>query len=125
MIVRNSDTECPTQVRWPTGRRIVSDAIRSVTRTVRSRVEPPAPYVTETKAGCKGSSSRIAVHSRRSASSSFGGKNSNEHAGREPPRASSSGWLDRMGDAGPRVMSFSLGEVDPVATRGRHGETEY
>ena len=59
--------------------------MRSVTRTVRSRVEPPAPYVTETKLGFKGSSSRIAVHSARSPSSVFGGKNSKEKE--RPPEA--------------------------------------
>ena len=36
-------TEWLTAVRWPTGVRVVSAAIRPVTRTVRSRVDPPAP----------------------------------------------------------------------------------
>ena len=35
---RSSATDEPTQVRWPTGVSVVSAAIRSVTRTVRSRV---------------------------------------------------------------------------------------
>ena len=33
---------------------VVSLAMRSVIATVRSRVVPPAPYVTETKVGDKG-----------------------------------------------------------------------
>ena len=33
----------PTAVRWPTGVSVVSVAIRSVIRMVRSRVLPPAP----------------------------------------------------------------------------------
>src|SRR3954451_10267366 len=53
--------------------------MRSVMCTVRSRVEPPAPYVTETNVGCSPSSSRIACQRLRSPSSVFGGKNSNEH----------------------------------------------
>ena len=43
MIVRSSATEWFTAVRWATGSNVVSDAIRSVTSRVRSRVEPPAP----------------------------------------------------------------------------------
>ena len=43
MTPRSSVTEWPTQVRWASGVRRVSRAIRSVTRMVRSRVEPPAP----------------------------------------------------------------------------------
>src|SRR3954468_1185311 len=52
--------------------------MRSVMCPVRSRVEPPAPYVTDTKVGCRPSSSRIACQRLRSPSSVFGGKNSNE-----------------------------------------------
>ena len=44
----------PTQVRWAIGTIEVSRAIRPVTRTVVSREEPPAPYVTETKVGLVG-----------------------------------------------------------------------
>src|SRR3954452_2050920 len=53
--------------------------MRSVMWTVRSRVEPPAPYVTETNVGCSPSSSRMACHRLRSPSSVLGGKNSNEN----------------------------------------------
>ena len=40
---RNSATEWSTAVKCPTGVSVVSAAIRPVIRTVRSRVEPPAP----------------------------------------------------------------------------------
>ena len=70
---------CPTQVRWPTGTREVSRAIRPVIRTVVSRELPPAPYVTETNVGSKGSSSVIARQSCSSPSASLGGKNSKEN----------------------------------------------
>ena len=39
---------------------------------------PPAPYVTETKRGCKGSSRLIDFQRDFSIVSVFGGKNSNE-----------------------------------------------
>jgi hypothetical protein len=41
-------------------------------------VEPPAPYVTDTKLGASGASRSIASQSERSISSVFGGKNSKE-----------------------------------------------
>ncbi len=96
MIWRSSDREEPTQVRWPIGVRVVSLAIRSVTRMVRSRVDPPAPYVTDTKVGASGSSSRSARHSCRSPSSVFGGKNSKEND--RSPRASRSRMATERGD---------------------------
>ena len=43
MTCLSSATEWFTAVRWPTGVRVVSAAIRPVTRTVRSLVDPPAP----------------------------------------------------------------------------------
>jgi hypothetical protein len=58
---------------------VVSLAMRSVIATVRSRVVPPAPYVTETKVGDKGSSSEIDRQSTSSPASSLGGKNSKEN----------------------------------------------
>jgi hypothetical protein len=79
MIERSSSTVCPTQVRWAIGVSVVSRAIRAVIAAVRSRVEPPAPYVTDTKPGFNGSSSRIDCHSTRSPAASFGGKNSKEN----------------------------------------------
>jgi hypothetical protein len=72
--------EWSTAVRWASGTSVVSVAIRSVIAIVRSRVEPPAPYVTETKSGRSGSSWRIAVHSWRSPSSVLAGKNSKENS---------------------------------------------
>ena len=41
--LRSSAREEATQVRWAMGSRVVSSAMRRVTRTVRSRVDPPAP----------------------------------------------------------------------------------
>ena len=40
---RSSATEWLTAVRWAIGSRVVSVATRSVTATVVSRVDPPAP----------------------------------------------------------------------------------
>ena len=67
-------------MRCPTGVSVVSSAIRPVTLTVRSLVDPPAPYVTETKVGRNGSSCRIARHSCCSSASVLGGMNSKENA---------------------------------------------
>ena len=50
-MASSSARVCPTQVRCAIGVSEVSWAIRLVIRTVESRVEPPAPYVTETKVG--------------------------------------------------------------------------
>src|SRR5687767_5878125 len=58
--------------------------MRAVVRIVRSRLEPPAPYVTDTNAGSSGSRRRMARHSSASPASSFGGKNSTENTGRSP-----------------------------------------
>src|SRR3954454_24236301 len=78
MTERRSSRECPTQVRCAIGVSVVSLAIPSVTRMVRSRVDPPAPYVTDTNVGCRPSSSRNVDQSCRSPASSLGGKNSKE-----------------------------------------------
>ena len=86
-MCRSSATEWLTAVRWAIGSRVVSVATRSVTATVLSRVEPPAPYVIDTNDGRSGSSSRIACQSWRSMSASFGGKNSKENVG-SPARMS-------------------------------------
>ncbi len=61
--------------------------MRPVSWTVVSRVEPPAPYVTETNVGWYGSRSRIADHSCSTPASSRGGMNSNEIE-RSPARTS-------------------------------------
>lgn len=73
-----------TAVRCATGSNVVSSANSPVTRTVRSRVEPPAPYVMETKAGPSLSNVRTARHRRASASASRGGENSTENGIRLP-----------------------------------------
>src|ERR1700688_1848603 len=52
--------------------------MRRTVRCVRSRVLPPAPYVTDTKRGASGSRRLTARHSVSSLSGGFGGKNSNE-----------------------------------------------
>ncbi|GAA3229863.1 hypothetical protein GCM10017691_22250 [Pseudonocardia petroleophila] len=43
MTWRSSATECETAVRCAIATRVVSEAIRPVVRTVRSRLDPPAP----------------------------------------------------------------------------------
>lgn len=53
--------------------------IRSTNSCVRSRVPPPAPYVTLTHAGCNGCNSAIALNRSSANASVFGGKNSNEN----------------------------------------------
>ena len=49
---RSADREQPTHVMWATGVMSDSDATLVTMRDVRSRVEPPAPSVTETHVGC-------------------------------------------------------------------------
>lgn len=49
-----------------------------MTRIVLSLVDPPAPYVTDTKSGASGASSDKASHNLCSPASSLGGKNSSE-----------------------------------------------
>lgn len=78
MMLRRSAVEWLTAVRWATGVRVVSVAMRSVARTVPSREVPPAPYVTETKVGETASIRRMAFHRVRSPFSVFGAANSNE-----------------------------------------------
>src|SRR6516165_11717412 len=78
MTLSISSRTAATQVRWAAGKSPVSNRIRFTVVWVRSRVEPPAPYVTETKLGCSGASRVIDSQSVRSISSVFGGKNSKE-----------------------------------------------
>ena len=84
----------PTHVRCAIGTIDVCFAMRSVIAIVRSRVVPPAPYVTETNVGCSGSSSRRVRHSSASPSASFGGKNSKENERCPAPMSSGmrTGW---------------------------------
>jgi hypothetical protein len=49
----------PWQVRWAIGVMAVSRRTQATMSWVRSRVLPPAPYVTETKLGARGSSSAM------------------------------------------------------------------
>jgi hypothetical protein len=55
--------------------------ISRVIRIVRSRVLPPAPYVTDTKSGFNGTNASREAQSRSSPARSFGGKNSTENVG--------------------------------------------
>src|ERR1700722_10076732 len=79
MTLRSSATEWLTAVRWATGFSWVCSAIAPATWTVPSRVDPPAPYVTETKVGLSCSSRRMASQNCRDPWSVFGAKNSNEN----------------------------------------------
>jgi hypothetical protein len=65
---------------------------------VLARVDPPAPYVTDTNDGRNGSSSRMVCQSSRSSSADFGGKNSNENVGPSSARQSRT----------MRLMGFSV-----------------
>lgn len=80
-------------------------AIRSVTATVVSRVEPPAPYVIDTNDGRRDSNSRMACQSSCSPASVLGGKNSNEKVG----------WCSRMSSP---IAGWGLGSTEgrPSAT---------
>src|SRR6266511_3810237 len=69
---------CAAHVRCAIAVIPVSRLIRVTMSCVRSRVVPPAPYVTDTYEGASGSSSWSVRSSVASASSVFGGKNSNE-----------------------------------------------
>ncbi len=61
MTLRSSATEWLTAVRWAIGFSSVCSAIAPVTWTVPSRVDPPAPYVTETNVGLSCSRRRMAL----------------------------------------------------------------
>ena len=66
----------------------VSRLIRETISIVFSRVDPPAPHVTETNAGSSGCSSAMVRSSCSTLSSDFGGKNSNEIDGAPDERKS-------------------------------------
>src|SRR5690242_18966058 len=55
--------------------------MREIGAKVLSRVDPPAPSVTETYAGCRSARSPMVRSSVTMPASVFGGKNSNEKAG--------------------------------------------
>src|SRR2546430_4140112 len=65
--------------------------MRAMLAWVRSRVEPPAPQVTDTKLGASGARRLMASQRLRSISSVLGGKNSNEIAGVSARRPSGAG----------------------------------
>ena len=62
---RSRSRDWLAQVRWAIVRRVVFSAMARVTSMVRSRVEPLAPYVTDTKSGPRASSRRTVSHSTR------------------------------------------------------------
>jgi hypothetical protein len=82
---RNSSRECPTQVTCAIGSIPSSALTRVTTSIVRSRLDPPAPYVTDTKAGSSTRSASIVSMSFATPASVFGGKNSNEMKGSGRP----------------------------------------
>src|SRR5262249_59646513 len=67
-----------TQVRCAGGTNAVPARMLLTVGWVRSRVLPPAPYVTDTKSGASGASRSIDSHRILSISSLLGGKNSND-----------------------------------------------
>ncbi len=79
MMLRSSAMEWLTAVRWATGVSVVSETICWVSLTVPARVEPPAPYVTETKSGATASTLLSAFHRFRSPLGVFGAENSKEY----------------------------------------------
>ena len=101
-------------VRWAIGRSVVCSAICWVALTVRSRVEPEAPYVTETKSGPSDSSSRIVVQSWRCCSASRAGKSSNDTSGRSPASRSCGHRRCAARAGGPRARGDD--------SRPRHGD---
>src|SRR5215210_6555391 len=107
---RSSPTVAPTQVKWAIASSPSSCLIRLTIVIVRSRVEPPAPYVTDTNAGSSCFSSDAARQRLSMPSSDFGGKNSNEKTGRRSSRISSIRILKGYAAA----PSFLLGGRDDV-----------
>ena len=83
-MLHTSSRLWPTQVRWGTVGMRDSCWMRSTTSRVSSRVEPPAPYVTLTKLGWYGSSSRMVWYRAAAACSFLGGKNSKDRLGPAP-----------------------------------------
>src|ERR1700722_2548881 len=75
-----SARDAPTQVKWGATTSSVSRNMRSTHAWVRVRVEPSAPYVTDTKFGCRGARRCTASHSCCPMGSSLGGKNSKDTA---------------------------------------------
>src|SRR5215210_4979323 len=112
---RSSPTVAPTQVKWAIASSPSSCLIRLTIVIVRSRVEPPAPYVTDTKAGSSCFSSEAARHRFSIPSSDFGGKNSNEKTGLRCSRISSM----RMREGYARAPRLLLGRRHDVEVDGQ------
>src|SRR5262249_7714891 len=122
--LRSSAVEWSTAVRWANGSSVVCVAIRSVTATVVSRVEPPAPYVIDTNDGRSDSSSRIACQSCRSASSVLGGEDSNENVGPPANGAPIAAGPPGITEGRPSATGTTLRGVraDPLSGRVREQE---
>src|SRR5580704_12511523 len=73
-----SSRGAPTQVRCGATSKFVSRRIRITKSCVLERVEPSAPYVTETNLGRSGARRRTADHSWSAIAASLGGKNSKD-----------------------------------------------
>src|SRR3954447_15004592 len=86
---RSSSVVAPTQVKCAIASSPSSCLMRLTIAIVRSRVEPPAPYVTDTNDGSSCFSSCAARQRFSMPSSVFGGKNSNEKTGFRASRISS------------------------------------
>src|SRR3954465_9511943 len=92
-----------------------SSLIRTTASRVNSRVDPSAPYVTDTNDGSSGAGSGTAFPSWRRASSVFGGKNSNEMV---RPAASRSAILDIR----KRLIPDAAEPQRRAAGAGGHGD---
>src|SRR3954470_2025669 len=110
---RSSSTVAPTHVKCAIASIPSSCLIRLTIAMVRSRVEPPAPYVTDTNAGSSCLRTWAARHRFSSPSSVFGGKNSNEKTGRRASRISSI----RMVRGYARASGFLAGRHDVEVRR--------
>src|SRR4051812_13481412 len=105
---RSSSVVAPTQVKCAIASRPSSCLMRLTIAIVRSRVEPPAPYVTDTKDGSSCLNSCAARQRFSMPSSVFGGKNSNEKTGFRSSRISSI----RMPEGYARAPVLLLGRDD-------------
>src|SRR4051794_34441692 len=105
---RRSSVVAPTQVKCAIASSPSSCLMRLTIAIVRSRVEPPAPYVTDTNDGSSCLSSCAARQRFSMPSSVFGGKNSNEKKGFRSSRISSI----RMPEGYARAPVLLLGRDD-------------
>src|SRR5215469_400833 len=102
--------------------------MRLTTLCVRSRVDPSAPYVTETKPGASGASRCSERHRVDSIAASAGGKNSKDTrmgAVTRSPRSTCSLAAVRGRSAGDRrehVLTIGLDGTQPVAEKAGRAE---